>query len=236
MLTDQEWQEKKGKWRAVLLSLPCCFNEMSQQEQWRAAFNKRQNVLQEHESLSRTALQSACEVAHLKALVEAQDSARGKLSAQALSAELLRLGLQQVVGGTGIKGEDDCENGSLSATFLSQALNVHKNVVSQSKCVELLMDLEAKYGTRSPFHSMSKLNILSQKPSSNKTREWVLACVYDMVTNNVIRCSDVTRGMLQGDRTHCGLVSLCETKLKARRMGKWNQVKLKRFYLLGVIG
>jgi hypothetical protein len=174
ILTDAEWDAKKQTWRAVLLSLPARFTEMTSQEIWRNAFNRRQAVLQEHESLSRTALQAACELSHLKCLVEAQHANRGKLSAQALSTELLKLGLQQVTSGSGTKDEDDQETGSLSATFAAQALNVHKNVVSQPRLVELLMGLEARYGSRSPFHQMTKLHILAAKPSSVKSREWIL--------------------------------------------------------------
>ena len=133
ILTDAEWDAKKQTWRAVLLSLPARFTEMTSQEIWRNAFNRRQAVLQEHESLSRTALQAACELSHLKCLVEAQHANRGKLSAQALSTELLKLGLQQVTSGSGTKDEDDQETGSLSATFAAQALNVHENVVSQPR-------------------------------------------------------------------------------------------------------
>lgn len=215
ILTDAEWDAKKQKWRAVLLSLPACFTEMTSQEIWRNAFNRRQAVLQEHESLSRTALQAACELSHLKCLVEAQHANRGKLSAQALSTELLKLGLQQVISGSGTKDEDDQETGSLSATFVAQALNVHKNVVSQPRLVELLMDLEARYGSRSPFHQMTKLHVLAAKPSSVKSREWILECLHDQVVHQMIKPGDVTKGMLTGDRTHAGFVAVFECKQKA---------------------
>jgi membrane-bound inhibitor of C-type lysozyme len=213
-LTEAEWDAKEAKWRAVLLSLPACFTEAASQEIWRNAYNRRQAVLQEHESLSRTALQTACELAHLKCLVEAQQLNGGKLSAQSLSTELLKLGLQQVTSGSGSKDEDDHEAGSLSATFVSAALQVHKNVVSQPRLVELLMDLEARYGSRSPFHQMTKLHVLAAKPSSVKSREWVLECLHDQVTHQMIKPGDVTKGMLSGDRTHAGVVAVCECKQK----------------------
>ena len=85
-LPDAEWQERKAKWKTVLLSVPVTFSEIPVQDVWKAAFNRRQAVLQEHESLSRTAMQAAMEVAHFKTLVEAQNPSAGKLSAQALSA------------------------------------------------------------------------------------------------------------------------------------------------------
>ena len=156
-LEPAEWEAKKKTWRAVLLSVPCSFCAIAAADAWKSAFNRRQAVLQEHESLSRTAIQSAMEIFHLKGLVETA-TGRTKLSAQSLSAELLKLGLQQVIGGSAKPGEDDdVEGGSLTPSFIGQALSVHKNVMSQPRVVELLMDLESRYGTRSCFHKMSKL-------------------------------------------------------------------------------
>ena len=161
-------------------------------------------------------MQAACEIAHLKTLVESQDGQKQKLSAQALSAELVKLGLVQVTGsGSSGKHEDeDCENGSLSSTFVGQALNVHKSVLSQPRCVELLMDLESRFGTRSCFHSMSKLHVLAQKPTSVKSRVWVLESLHDLVCHGSLKVGDITRSLLQGDRTHCGMIALFETKQK----------------------
>ena len=120
ILSDEDFKKKMDKWRAVLLSIPCTFSEMTLSEMWKHAFNRRQAVLQEHESLSRTGLQSAMEVFHLKSLVE-NTTGSTKLSAQALSAELVKLGLQQVIGGSKME-EDEADNGSLTPGFISQAL------------------------------------------------------------------------------------------------------------------
>eukprot|EP00435_Cladocopium_sp_Y103_P031737 s3581_g8.t1 len=156
-LEAEAWAQKKAKWKAVLLSLPCNFTEVPTQELWQVSFNKRQAVLQDHESLGRTALQAACEIAHLKTLVEAQNSAHGKLTAAALSSELLKLGLQQVVAGNKDKDDDgESETGSLAPTFITQALNVHKNVVSNTRCVELLMELEARVAGSDFYHTGSE--------------------------------------------------------------------------------
>lgn len=214
-LDPAEWEAKKQKWRAVLLSVPCSFCVVAAADVWKSAFNRRQAVLQEHESLSRTAIQSAMEIFHLKSLVENATN-KTKMSAQSLSAELLKLGLQQVVGGSAKTAEDDdSEAGSLTPGFIAQALNVHKNVMSQPRVVELLMELETRYGTRSCFHKMSKLAVLASKPSSAKTRVWILEFLVDWLDHNVLKVSDISKSVLQGDRTHCGLVALFETKLNA---------------------
>ena len=223
-MEDAEWAAKKDKWKAVLLSLPCNFTEVATPDLWQAAFNKRQAVLQDHESLARPAFQAACEIAHLKALVEARNTSGGKLSAAALSSELLKLGLQQVVGGN--KDDDgDAETGSLAPTFIAQALSVHKHIISNARCVELLMDLEARFGSRSPFHRMSKLSVLASKPASVMSRECVMASIHDAVCNNQLKAGDITKTVLQGDRTHVGLVALYECKQKVTwRIGTFQSI------------
>ena len=158
-------------------------------------------------------MQASMEVAHLKTLVEARNPSAGKLTATALAAEFVRLGLSQVVGGTATKQDDEeADGGSLAPTFISHALNVHKTVMSQPRCVELLMDLEAKFGTRSCFHQMSKLCILASKPSSAASRIWILESLHDQLCCADLKPTEVTRNTLAGDRSHCGLVALFECK------------------------
>ena len=118
-LDSAVWAELRSKWKSVLLSVPASFNEVQQSDLWKTAWNKRQAVVQQHESLSRTALQSAMEVAQLKALIESGSSS--KLTPSQLSSALLAAGLQQVVSGSAKAKKDDEECGTLSANFISSA-------------------------------------------------------------------------------------------------------------------
>ena len=81
-LDESDWKEIREKWRGILLSIPCSFSEVARSDVWKLAFNKRQAALQEHESLTRTAMQAAMEMASMKGIAEAQTGAR--LSAPAL--------------------------------------------------------------------------------------------------------------------------------------------------------
>ena len=221
------WAERKSKWKSVLLSVPASFNEIPQSDLWKTAWNKRQAVVQQHESLSRTALQSAMEVAQLKALIESGSNDK-KLTPSQLSSALLAAGLQQVVSGSAKakKGEDE-DSGTLSANFISSALSVQRAVLSSPRCVELLLDLEASFGTQSPFHMMSKMACLASKPTSAKTREWILSCVHDWVMHGVMAPSEITKGSLSGGKHHVGIIQLCECKLKVsslQRRGGRNEL------------
>lgn len=63
-------------------------------------------------------MQSAMEVFQLKGLVAAA-AGRSKMSAQALSTELLKLGLQQAVGGNAkLADDEEGEGGSLTPGFI----------------------------------------------------------------------------------------------------------------------
>lgn len=192
--------------------MPCAFTVILKQDEWKASFNRRQAVVQDHSSLARTAMQASMEVASFKTILEGQLGS--KLTAPGLAAELVKVGLQQVSSGSNVD-DDEAQEGSLTPNFVTQALNIHKNVMSQSQCVEVLMDLEARYGTRSCFHQVSKLNVLATKPSSAKSRVWVLQSIRDWVLHGLIKVTDISRAGLMGDKTHCGLVQLFEIKQKA---------------------
>ena len=205
------WQEKRTKWQAVLLSVPAAFQAIPQTQLWVHAFNKRQAVMQEHESLSRTGMQSSLEIAQYETLME---TASGKkLSPAQLSVELVKHGLQETVGGK--KKNEDEDPGSLSANYIANALAVHKSVLSSSVNVEVLMELESLFGSQSPFHQLSKLAVMASKPASARTREWVLQAVADSVVHGGAKPQDITKGTLSGDKHHVGLVQLYEMKLKA---------------------
>ena len=157
----------------------------------------------------------------MKSLVEAKVGK--KLTPAALASELLRLGLQPVATGSGNKNstpghdDEDAGNGCLSANFITVALTCHKWICSSSACVELLMDLEAHYGSKSPFHRMTTLSCLASKPASAKSRQWVLCSICDWIGAGLLKCSEITKSTLSGDKHHTGLISLFETKAKVSR-------------------
>ena len=82
------------------------------------------------------------EIAHFKGLIEANCPGT-KFTPQTLAAELVKAGLRSVSVGTA-HDEDEPHEGCLTPTFIAQALNIHKTIMSQPACVEILMDL----GTR----------------------------------------------------------------------------------------
>ena len=125
----------------------------------------------------------------------------------------MKLGLASVQGGGKKEGEDD---GRLTANLISQALAVKKGILGSPRAVEILLEMESAYGTKSPFQHMSRLHAASTKPSSPQMREWVLECLWDWLQHDAMQVADISKGCLAGDKHHVGLVALFELKKKAR--------------------
>lgn len=167
---------------------------------------------QEHESLVRTAMQTALEIDQFRVICENQPGCKGRLQPAQLAQEFVKLGLASVQGGTRQDGEDD---GRLTANLISQALAVKKGILGSPRAVEILLEMEAAYGTRSPFQHMSRLHAASTKPSTPHMRDWVLESLWDCLQQNALQAGDITKSSLTGDKHHAGLVALFELKKKA---------------------
>lgn len=178
---------------------------------WVKAFNRRQTLKQEHESMSRTAMQVAIEIDQFKTMCEALSTCKGKLTPLQLAKEFTNLGLQSVQGGK----KDEDNDGKLTPNLIKEALAVKRGIMSSPRAVEILLELEASYGTRSPFHQLSRLHILSTKPSTSQMRDWVLESLLDCLSHDLLQAGDISKAALAGDKHHGGLVTLFELKKKA---------------------
>ena len=213
----EEWDAWRAKWKSCMLSIPVSILDSNSENEpdrvWVQAFNRRQTVRQEHESLVRTAMQTALEIDQFRVICENQPGCKGRLQPAQLAEEFVKLGLASVQGGTRKDGEDD---GRLTANLISTALAVKKGILGSPRAVEILLEMEAVYGTRSPFHHMSRLHAASTKPSTPHMRDWVLECLWDCLQQNAVEAGDISKSSLTGDKHHVGMVALFELKKKAR--------------------
>lgn len=145
-----------------MLSVPCSMIKVSAADVWVEAYNRRQQVMQEHESLARTGLQQTMEIMQFKVLLEARLPGK-KLNASQLAQELKGMGLQQVQGG---RVEDD----GLSAFTCQAAMNVHSRLLNNGSIVEAIMLLEHRYGTKSCLFHLAKLDVLAIRPSNQVSK------------------------------------------------------------------
>ena len=213
-IDSDAWVNVKEQWKAVLLSVPAAFLLMNKSKLWLEAFNRRQETVQLHESMSRTGLQLAMELMGMRQLLESLGLQ--KLKEPQMVVELTKMGCKNVISGRKTTGKDE-EEGCLTANMLRSAALVHKHVLAHANCVALLMQLENEFGTRSPFHRITALAVLATKPSSNAMREWCLRCIVDALFFGGQAPRDISRNNLSGDKHHCGWIALWELKFKATR-------------------
>lgn len=189
-----QWEAWRAKWKSCLLSIPVSIlnsnSEHDPDRVWVKAFNRRQTVRQAHESLSRTAMQTAIEIEQFRMICEDHPACKGRLQPAQLAQEFVKLGLASVQGGGRKDGEDD---GRLTANLISQALAMKKGILSSPRAVEILLEMETAYGTRSPFHHMSRLHVASTKPSNAHMRDWSLECLWDWLQHDLLQASDITK-------------------------------------------
>ena len=221
-MDKEQWEARRDKWKSCLLSIPVSILDSNSETEpdrvWVTAFNRRQSVRQEHESLARTAMQTALEIDQFRQICESQPGCKGRLQASQLADEFVKLGLASVQGGIRKDGEDD---GRLTANLITQALAVKKGVLSSPRAVEILLEMETAYGTRSPFQQMSRLHVASTKPSSPQMREWVLESLWDLLQQDALQPGDISKSLLSGDKHHVGLVAVYEMKKKAPLLSLW---------------
>lgn len=189
------------QWKDVLLSTPVAFVQISPAEVWVRAWNNRQMLAQEHESLSRTAFQQAIEVVQLKHRFEQE---RGqKLPAGEVAQAIKDSGAVMA------KGQD-----AITTSFVTQSQVIYDKL-REPPVVQCIVELEELHGLRSCMNSQVKLAALASKPSP-KARMWVVQALHDAVLRGVVLNEDVTKTALIGDKNSAGLISMWEMKLLAR--------------------
>ncbi len=206
-------------WRDVLLSVPCCFQLLANEQFiYMASYNLRQQVMQKHESMRRTAFQMAHEVVSFKANLEAL---QGK---KLQPADVAAAYKEQ--GGNTAQGSDQ-----ITTHFVLQAQQVHDKIAKDSRLVAVLAALEDAFGTQSCLNSMVKLTLLAQKTANTRTRVWVMEGLLDLVLtpglkSPLLENEDITKMTLQGDKSHTGLIALLEVKYQI--MQHWLDVELPK--------
>lgn len=173
-------------------------------------------------------MQRALEIDQLRVLCESLGNARTKLQPAQLAVEFGTMGLQSVQGGR----KEDENDGKLTPNLISQALTVKRGILASARSVEILLQLEADYGTRSPFHQMARLHVMSTKPSTPALRDWAMECLYDGLLNETMQLGDISKSSLGGDKHHVGLIPLYELKKKATRENHLIECKFVYFIIL----
>ena len=199
------------EWQRVLLSVPVYIDVIPREEQLRwEAFNARQLVLQEHWTMSRTAAQQCYEV------IAVQSSLQKDLGRQPTKKEISDKFRKNAKLATG-RQEDFSEN------FIVQALIVYEKVLSIPKLAAIIMEQEKRDGQKALWTHMGKLSVLALKTADHDERKWAMDALEDMQVSGGYSSDDLSKNLLQGDRSHVGVIQLLTFKYKvlARWVGYW---------------
>lgn len=189
--------EHKEEWQIVLRSVPFCF-VAGAKNTWIHSWNCRNQLTQEYESLSRSALQQATEISMLKKRMES-DVGRTLQPAELVN-QLKQFGLKKA------SSQDD-----LTTNLVQLATQVYEKMKGPEMLGPILA-MEEKFGTKSCFNSLSKLHLLATKAEPNR-RVWVMQGIYDWLVRSLLTNDEVTKNTLSGDRNTCGLIPLLELKM-----------------------
>ena len=194
-------------WRRVLLSVPVYIDVIPREEQvlWEA-FNARQLTLQEHWTMSRTAAQQCYEVVAVKNGLQKD---LGRQPTKKEISDKFRKSAKMAAG----RQDDFSEN------FIKDALNVFEKVLSVPSLAAIITEQERRDGQRALWNHMGKLSVLAAKAVDMAERKWVMDALEDLQLNCGYTSEDLSKNILQGDKSHVGIIPLLTFKYKV--LGRW---------------
>ena len=201
---------------------------------WHKAISRRQQVMQEHESMARTAFQMSAELVSLKASVLRKsvvidlffpDFLRGFLASSSLQAMLESVenrrlqdsevaALVKTYPITTAKTSANSNGGIFTEWNFTAAGHVMRQLGSDDEVLEVIRVLESKHGLDSCLNSLVKLEKLATKPSGKAARRWIFQMLLDHLEHGLAENEDISKKALLGDKHTAGLVVLWEWKMK----------------------
>jgi hypothetical protein len=174
------------EWRRIALTCTAVFKMLETDDDvFFEAFNARERLVNDFQSLARTAFQRIHEVAHFRQR-------------------------KQVTWGAGMTMKKLCDEfntrAELAATsepvnldFMQKALNIYDKAFSLPKVVEAIECLEAICKKSSPYDSVHKLAGIVRKAKDTPVIEWVFATITDSVVSKKSTAGDFPVRWLLGD-------------------------------------
>ncbi|CAK9074935.1 Modification methylase SsoII (M.SsoII) (Cytosine-specific methyltransferase SsoII) [Durusdinium trenchii] len=200
----------KERWAVVLRSVPICLTK-EPSDLWIHAWNNRNAISQDYESLGRSAWQTAVEIKKLKGRYDTD--AKKVLTAAEFTLKLKNAGLKKA------SSQDD-----LSTNLVNNAIHIAEKL-SGEEVLGPIRDLEQRFGKASFFNSMVKLHALATRVKPSR-RDFVFQGLRDLIVRGLLDNDEVTKTALLGDKNSAGLISLLE--LKAECLTHWQCVALAR--------
>ncbi|CAK0865292.1 unnamed protein product, partial [Prorocentrum cordatum] len=159
-------------WKTLFLTVTMKFTAYDDDLIFFKAKTLRNTIVQEHDSLARTAFQEVCEIANLKAQLE-QSNGR-EISA----GELVEL------YNTKSKLADSQEE--ITFSFVDSALTVWSRALSIPSVLHAVRQLDESHSHRSLFDSITKLQTIISKAKTEENIEYVFLALADAFIHKMI--------------------------------------------------
>ena len=104
-----------------------------------------------------------------------------------------------------------------SEAFVREALNIYDKVLCCPPLAQVLMDQEMRDGQNALWNHMGKLSVLATKTVDLEERKWVMDALENLQTNSSYMSDDLSKNILQGDKTHAGIIALLIFKFMVLR-------------------
>jgi hypothetical protein len=157
------------QWRLKVLSCTGTFLiHATEATRLHAAMQLRENMANDHETMSRTQLQRIYEIIYFRD-VYARTHGRDQASAANIAAEYAKVRMA--------KGRE-----KISKSFVDTALTIHARLLALPSAEKLLLDMDSLPKDQNPFNSVHRLQaIVSKCGNSKENTLWVLQHIRHMV-------------------------------------------------------
>jgi hypothetical protein len=102
---------------------------------------------------------------------------------------------------------------------VKDVLNVYDKVLCSLELAQIIKDQEKRDSQKALWNHMGKLAVLATKTVDNSERKWVMEALEDLQINDGYSSEDLSKNILQGDKSHVGIISLLTFKYKV--LGRW---------------
>jgi len=104
-----------------------------------------------------------------------------------------------------------------SENFVKDAMTIYERILSSPPLAQLILEQEKRDGHASLWNNIRKLAVLATKTADQEERKWVMDSLEDYQINHGYMSGDLSKSILQGDKSHVGIIPLLIFKYKVLR-------------------
>ena len=192
-------QQRVQQWRQLFLTSTVLFIIVPPANRFFKSVTLRNAAMADSEAVARSAFQQMVEIVVFKERLERVTGAT--LTAAGVAAQY-----------AAESDQADCQE-TISESLVDMSLSVWRRAMCIPAVLEVVRVSEEKYGTRTVFDSICKMQSILQKSSTPRNIKWCFESIYDLFDHGELPGGVGTR-QLQGDRHTKGLPEILIQKLE----------------------